>query len=298
MPRVVDLFPTGGPVDPELMIGRAGELEDLVGALGEGISVALVGPRRIGKTTLGAAACAALEDQMTVLPRIEVPDKRQDCSELLGLVIARYFTRSSSDELAEARGVLGKFFRGTLKDHAGLELPEAEGGEQEALTSRQALELLAALADETRRPVLVFFDELQRVADAADYRAFLGDIVDVFAGGAKVVVLADGSDDRLQYLLDDPDLRLDKLLPIMAPGWTIARAEWRDELLDRFAELKLPISPQDLEQILDLGAGAPFPTMVACQEVAMAARQLQGTEVDQPALTYGLAAARDRMKDA
>lgn len=49
LPPIGPLFPLGGPVPPELIIGRRGEIEEIGQRVREGMSTLLSGPRRIGK---------------------------------------------------------------------------------------------------------------------------------------------------------------------------------------------------------------------------------------------------------
>ena len=51
-PAIASLFPLGGSVPPELVIGRTGEIEDISGRLRNGLGTLLSGERRIGKTTV------------------------------------------------------------------------------------------------------------------------------------------------------------------------------------------------------------------------------------------------------
>lgn len=46
------LFPTGGPVPRELIIGRTGEIDEIHRRVEERIHTLLRGERRIGKTTV------------------------------------------------------------------------------------------------------------------------------------------------------------------------------------------------------------------------------------------------------
>ncbi len=50
--RIGRLFPAGGPVPPELVIGRTGEIDEIQRRLQEAIHTMLTGPRRTGKTTV------------------------------------------------------------------------------------------------------------------------------------------------------------------------------------------------------------------------------------------------------
>jgi hypothetical protein len=83
------LFPSGGPVDPDVMIGRRVDVDDLVAMLEEGVHALVAGDRRIGKTTVCRAACAALREEhgMGVIS-VEVPE-RSTSVDLCQLIIAR-----------------------------------------------------------------------------------------------------------------------------------------------------------------------------------------------------------------
>lgn len=70
------LFPAGGRVAPEQMIGREGDVADLVERLREFSHLVLSGPRRAGKTSVCGAACAALRDDHNFLVmEVEVPEQ-------------------------------------------------------------------------------------------------------------------------------------------------------------------------------------------------------------------------------
>src|SRR3954447_16456984 len=82
------LFPAGGPVPPEFMIGRTGDVDEIVRRIREAIHTMLAGPRRIGKTTVCAAACQRVREGGQVVIEIEVPE-RSDSADLLQLLVDR-----------------------------------------------------------------------------------------------------------------------------------------------------------------------------------------------------------------
>jgi Cdc6-like AAA superfamily ATPase len=86
--RIGRLFPAGGPVPPELVIGRTGEIDEIERRLREAIHTMLTGPRRIGKTTVCDAVCERLRQEGFTVVKVEVPE-RPDARELLQLVIDR-----------------------------------------------------------------------------------------------------------------------------------------------------------------------------------------------------------------
>lgn len=57
------LFPVGGPVDREDLVGREEFIVSLVNRLQEGQSVMLAGPRRIGKTSVAREVLRRLKEK-------------------------------------------------------------------------------------------------------------------------------------------------------------------------------------------------------------------------------------------
>ena len=60
MSDIRELFPTDDPVEPDLLIGRSSDVEDLTSRLESGTHVVLAGPRRIGKSTVALAALSRI----------------------------------------------------------------------------------------------------------------------------------------------------------------------------------------------------------------------------------------------
>ena len=73
--RIGHLFPAGGPVPPELIIGRTSDIDELHRRVAEGIHTMLTGERRIGKTTVCNAVCERMHEDGSVVVQIEVPER-------------------------------------------------------------------------------------------------------------------------------------------------------------------------------------------------------------------------------
>lgn len=95
------LFPAGGRVEPEQMIGREGDRAELVLRLREGLHTLIDGERRIGKTTVCHAACVELHERHDFeVIEVEAP-KQATSTGFCQLVIDRC-TRAEIDHLARA----------------------------------------------------------------------------------------------------------------------------------------------------------------------------------------------------
>lgn len=225
---------------------------------------------------------------------IETPEQASAsafCQEL----IDRYARISADDEVQQvkraARPLLERLLEGL-----GVPLDLSEfGAEVPPATRRAILELPLRLVEQTGRDVVFFADELQRAVDYGDGVGLVGDIVDIYARRRRVVVLADGSEERALASLLGAPYGLAKLTQPRALEPRIPRDQWQHPLLERFHAAELQISAQRLDAILDFGDELPYPTMCAAGAVALKARQIGTGEVDDVALRLGLKEARERI---
>ena len=85
------------------MVGREGDVADLVGRLREFGHVVLSGPRRTGKTSVCGAACAVLRDKHQLLTiELEAPEQ-SSAQGMCQLII----DRTARLDLQQTRGVSG-----------------------------------------------------------------------------------------------------------------------------------------------------------------------------------------------
>jgi AAA ATPase domain len=274
-PTIGHVLPVGGPVLPDYVVGRTGEIDQLVTRLSESVHTMASGDRRIGKTTICDAACARLKPQLEIV-RIEVPERRDaDARVFLQLIIDRCNTISHAAAtrklLRAARPAIE-----TVLGSAGIPMNLDElGAEPAASTAREILALPRTLADELGKPVVFFLDELQRAVDYTDGAEILEALVDLYSGGVgDVVVLVDGSDDRLLDRMRGAPIQFDKLCDRLAITASIPKQIWREALPGRFEQLSITIEPAALEAIVEFGAERPYATMAAAQGAALAARRI------------------------
>lgn len=284
------LFPAGGPVPAELILGREGAIAELSRRIDERIHTLLTGERRIGKTTVCNAVCGMLAEEGSTVVQVEVPESA-DAESLLQLVIDRTRDRSA---LAQA----GRLFK------AAEPLIERYLGEQgipvdlSALdhrplpqTMRKILSLPIKLAEGDERPVVLYFDELQRVVDYRDGTELLTELVDLYSGRTDVVLLVDGSNERALDKMMLPPVGFGKLVDRLALDEKIPAPVWRDGLPERFARAELRIDDQHLRQLIEFGAGRPYATMAAARYTALNTRKLGGGRVGALETREGIAEA-------
>ena len=289
------LFPVGGPVPPDLIIGRAGDLDELERRVREELHTILVGPRRIGKTTVCEAVCERARRSDAAVVTVEVPE-RPDSRALLQLVIDRCSRLSHEGRGRRAAAVARPLIEKLLAD-LGIPLDLSVLGSDATLPTREVLALPVRLADATDRPVLVFFDELQRVVDYADGEQLLIDIVDVFSVSRGVSVLVDGSEERTLDAMLGPPTHLAKLCDRVQLDSRIPRATWREPLRERFARAGQTIQADALEALLDFGDGRPYETMAAARYAALSARKLSTDDIGVFEVQMGIDEARRHVAD-
>jgi AAA ATPase-like protein len=279
--RIGWLFPVGGPVPPELVIGRSGDIDEIERRLCEGLHTMLVGPRRIGKTTVCEAACERLRAGGAIVVDVEVPE-RPDGTTLLQLIV----DRCNRVSLASARRRVLRVARPAVErllDESGIPLDLSElGAEPGGLPSHTILSLPRSLAEATGRTVVLFLDELQRVTTYLDGEQLLHDLVDLYGGATNVVVLVDGSDERVLSGMLGAPVHFGKLCDRLSLDVTIPRDTWKAALGERFERAGMRLAALACDLLLDFGAGRPYETMTAARYAAFTARMLQGDERPAP----------------
>jgi AAA ATPase domain len=291
------LFPSGGRVSPEQMIGREGDVADLIERLAECVHIVLSGPRRAGKTSVCGAVCAELRDSHGFLVlEVEVPEQ-SSAAGVCQLIIDRSarldLERMARSVLKTAVPTIQK-----LLESQGVPLDLSQfGADVPPSTRRAALALPLAIARQQKRRVVLFLDELQRAVDYVDGLNLVHDLVDIYAGNPDVVILVDGSEERTVEQLMGKPYDLARLCQRRDLAPTIPIDQWRRPILERFERATLPITTERLDGILSFGGGRPYDTMTACLYTAMNARRVQADEIDGFVLEKGLEEARARLDD-
>lgn len=294
--RIGRLFTAGGPVPPDLVIGREAEIDEIARRLGEGIHTLVSGPRRIGKTTVCDAVCDRLERQDSVVVQIEVPE-RPDAAALLQLVI----DRCNRISLAAAGRAMWRAARPWIEKvlaEEGVPLDLSQlGASPGELPTAAVLSLPSRLHEQTGQPVVLFLDELQRAVSYADGDQLLGDLVDLYSGSSDVVVLVDGSEERAIEGMFGPPVQFGKLCGRLPLGPEIPARLWRERLPERFRQAGLEAVPAALEALIAFGHGRPFATMTAARYAALNARKLGSDEVGEFEVAEAVPEARRHLAD-
>jgi uncharacterized protein len=292
-----ELFPVGGRLAPEQMIGREGDVADLVQRLLEHEHVVLSGARRIGKTSVCGAVCEVLESKHDfIVIDFEAPEQ-SSAEGVCQLLIDR---TARLDLQRIAQGLLKRsvpFVQDWLDAHGvPLDLSEFRASVPSA-TLRTVLELPLEIARQHGKGVVLFIDELQRAVDYADGVALVTGLVDLYAGNSDVLVLIDGSEERTVEQLVGHPYSLGKLAQRVELEPRIPQDQWRAPLRGRFTDAGLEISAERLQRLLEFGAEHPYRTMAACAAVGLAAHRAELEEIDDFVVELGLKEASQRLDD-
>lgn len=296
--RIGHLFPAGGPVPPDLVIGREGDIDEVHRRVAEGIHTMLTGERRIGKTTVCNAVCERLWEDGSIVVQIEVPESR-DARGLLQQILDRSIDRSSAAArgrraLKAAEPLIQKFLG---EEGIPLDLSQLDAGRSPARTVRSILSLPSRLATDTDAPVVFYLDEVQRVVDYEEGGQILGELVDLYSGRDEVVLLVDGSSERALERMMGAPIGFGKLVDRLPLAREISTGIWRESLPDRFEQAGLALGSDALEALISFGEGRPYATMSAARYSALNARKLGIGAVEEFDVREGIAEARRHLEE-
>jgi hypothetical protein len=274
-------FPIDGPVLPEeRQIGRAEVIDRLTRRVIEtGIHQWLIGPRRIGKTSVAKAVLDRVRSQGHVGLEVDLSAGRViDCSAIARELAAqaRAAGIGGPSRIQEASGwarkrlakpkpiqdALDEF--GASDAAASLAAISALLGSAEEAEAglEQILEALAAAATLRDLRVVVLLDEVHRLAElgcvdavAKASRSADGQLVLLFAGSEESAIEQLRNGDPLKHI--GQDFSLDD----------ISTAAWLGGLRDRFAESTIEIGDGSILTIVEASDGHPRRTMLICNYV-------------------------------
>lgn len=293
------LFPLGGPVPRELIIGRYGEIDDIERRLHERLSTMVLGPRRIGKTTVCNAVCGRIKEAGALVVQVDVPE-RPDSEALLQQIIDSC-SRLSLQAIAEAALPVARPLVEQILGEVGLPLDLSAlgtGSEQDdRLPTRAVLDLPAEMARREHRPALLFLDELQRVASYRDGDEVLHDLIDLYGASDDVVLLVDGSEARALEQMFGAPVHFGKLVDRVALSPRIPVDVWRAPLTARFASAGLRLPATALERILGWSEGHPYATIAAARYTALSARRTGSATIGDFDGQMGLDEAERHLED-
>lgn len=293
------LFPTTGRLSEALQIGRDDLITVVESRLERGDNTLLFGPRRIGKSSIGAAAIARLRNKGALVVDVDIAGGVRDSQILTSRILSEVLgggvhLSTIHAGLANAKGKLGKAgataanVLSTLSK-AGVEDVPTEVADHLAKMAQatgptslvDALGLLEKAAE--HRPVIVFLDEVGLIVAWDEVDEVAEALAACMRKRAGVTFLFAGSHQRAAEELFGADRPLyEEGLPVTITD--ISQIAWEKELPARFATAGCEIEAAALTTLLDESKGHPQDTMrlaSCCLDYAPAVgNRVDGTTVE------------------
>jgi AAA+ ATPase superfamily predicted ATPase len=268
--RTKNPFTYGDLVTDEAFTDREEELAQLTSDLRNGQNVALIAPRRYGKSSLVKAALSRLVGEGVLV--VEVDLMTTPTKERFAAKLAKSIHDDVASSLMKAKEAL-RFFSGLrvvptvsfdLDGSVRFSFSASRGTSDIDATIERLLELPAELAADRKRQLVMFFDEFQEVTGLDPHLPALmrsifqtqGDVAHLYAGSKR---------DMMNTLFNDknePFFRSAKTMEIGAiPGPLFVRF-----VKEQFDRTNRGVSDEALDRLLGATGGHPYAT----QELAFA----------------------------
>jgi hypothetical protein len=315
MRDIRELFPTDDPVGPNLLIGRAGDVEDLTSRLRAGTHVVLAGPRRTGKSTVALAAIEHARESGMYVAHADLwdyEDLRSLTRALAESILANRSPvaralRRAGESGRELRELLPASIAATLRTHLGEDVELAlSGGRERAAPAAglaDAIALAQRIAEKDGRRIAVFLDEFQDIATTpnrfGDPDLLTKQLRARLQRSPLVTMLFAGSVEHIMRDLFGPKRQALSQFGSFQALSPILPDEWRAGIAARYEELGARASAQAIEEIVSLGEGHPRTTMLIAREtftVALARRENRTIELGDARGGYELALQADRLR--
>jgi hypothetical protein len=270
MSRTRNPFTYGDLVSDEAFTDREAELAQLTSDLRNGQNVALIAPRRYGKSSLVQAALSRLLAEGVLV--VEVDLMTTPTKERFAAKLAKSIHDDVTSVLLKAKEALRTFTTLRIVPSMTVDLDgsvrfsfsASRGSEDIDATIERLLELPAELAADQKRELVVFFDEFQEVMAIDPHLPAL--MRAIFQTQPNVAHLYAGSKrDMMHTLFNDENEPFFRSAKTMEIG-TIPLPLFGEFVKAQFDRTNRGVSDEAVERLLDVTGGHPYAT----QELAFA----------------------------
>lgn len=281
--RVQKAFSPTAPINSrDLFAGRIPQMIALMDAVDQtGQHVALYGERGVGKTSLSAVASDMLGGaDLTVKINCQSNDT-------FSVIWTRAFSEITFQQRVSGTGFgSSDVARATgLIDHLGLP-PELTADHV-----RMALNFLTA-----QRPVVIFFDEFDRVEDPTTHRAFADTIKTLSDQAVAATIVIVGVADDVSQLVKEHASVERALAQINMPR--MSTEELAEIVTKGLASVDMTVSKVALGRITRLSQGLPHYTHLLAQQAGVSAVQHGRKEVSTADVEVALSRALERAQES
>lgn len=290
-----DLFPSDAPVPLNRMIGRRGDVDQLVLQLGGGTHRVVAAPRRTGKSSVCEAAVGMLRAKGFYAVSVSL-FKCTNAASLAEAISRETLANRGSmhkliEKVREGGAVVLKGAALTLATKTQADLGDAvefairpdRAAFDPERSLRVALELPQRIAERDGKRVILFIDELQEIVDGDSYGdpdGLMRFMRETLHRSDRVTALFAGSVEHMMRELFTTRQRafygfggFIELTPILA-------GEWRIGLAERFAEDDCRADLDALNRMIELGGRHPRATMLIAQQTHLASIEADTRRID------------------
>jgi hypothetical protein len=270
MARTRNPFTYGDLVSDEAFTDREAELAQLTSDLRNGQNVALIAPRRYGKSSLVQAALSRLLAEGVLV--VEVDLMTTPTKERFAAKLAKSIHDDVTSVLLKAKEALRTFSTLRIVPSMTVDLDgsvrfsfsASRGSADIDATIERLLELPAELATEQKRELVVFFDEFQEVMAIDPHLPAL--MRAIFQTQPNVAHLYAGSKrDMMHTLFNDENEPFFRSAKTMEIG-TIPLPLFAEFVKAQFDRTDRGVSDEAVDRLLEVTGGHPYAT----QELAFA----------------------------
>lgn len=277
------MFPVGSPVGPEDVVDREEYIAQAQVRLLDGKHLCVIGPRRVGKTTVVNELLRRLQEQGTLVALVD----------LFKVASVREFAESYANACLKNESGLDKTIR-ALQEVAGQVAPRLkyriEQAEIElalALSRRdaddytllsQALDLGETIATRRGRRLVMALDEFQDVSKL-DGAELLKRLRAHFQAHRQVSYIFLGSQQTwMREIFGQQENQPFYRFAVDYPIPDVPRVAWIDYICRKFGERGINVTAELAELVLGYSGGHPMDTMLLCSELYFALLELGSTE--------------------
>jgi hypothetical protein len=291
-----EMFPSDAPVPLERMIGRRGDVDQLVLQLSGGAHRVVAAPRRTGKTSVCEAAVGLLRAKHLYTVSVSLFKHANAATLAEAIAQETLANRGPLHKLIErvreagavaVRGAaltLATKTQADLGDAVEIAIRPGHAARDPERALRMALELPQRIAERDGKRLILFIDELQEIVDSGgsygDADGLMRFMRETLHGSERVTALFAGSlEHMMRELFTNRQRALYgfggflELTPILA-------GEWRAGLLERFTEDDCTVSAQALDRIIELGGLHPRAIMLIAQQTHLASIEANTRRID------------------
>ncbi|TEB08397.1 Archaeal ATPase [Pelotomaculum schinkii] len=277
------LFPLGGPVPENDIIGRDSFIDTLQMRLAEGHSVMLAGPRRIGKTSLAQEVLRRLKKQGLYVASVDffrLSSKRNIAESIINSCLEN---RTGIRRTLDAVWDQAKLLAGSAKIAVKMKdlefnigLPRKEMDDETLM--EYAFSLPELLAEKDKKRMVVLFDEFQdagQITGSDIYKKMRS----FFQLQRNVSYLFLGSKEGMMQSLFGGKKQAFYRFATVLPIPQIRESDWELYISRKFRGKNIETSSEAVKEIISLAGGHPQDTMLICSEAYYTLLEVEETKL-------------------